>query len=158
MPKNEPESEQLSTSERHQEPQPSETTLKTENEPLHAEDKTSGLQDAADIVPTLPLLLPDSYLLSDSDPIETSLLNLDELERSYQSKMHPPKPVESDEGYTKYPYNSELLTHDRAVVADAPPSLPPKIPSPYEYTPNRPSADGRPWNCLLYTSPSPRDS
>ena len=74
MPKNEPESEQLSTSERHQEPQPSETTLKTENEPLHAEDKTSGLQDAADIVPTLPLLLPDSYLLSDSDPIETSLL------------------------------------------------------------------------------------
>lgn len=146
VPKNEPESEQLSTSERHQEPQPSETTLKTENEPLHAEDKTSGLQDAADIVPTLPLLLPDSYLLSDSDPIETSLLNLDELERSYQSKMHPPKPVESDEGYTKYPYNSELLTHDRAVVADAPPSLPPKIPSPYEYAPNRPSADGRPWN------------
>lgn len=146
VPNNEPESEQLSTSARHEGPQPLETISKTENEPLHAQDTASGLQDAADIVPTLPLLLPDSYLLSDSDPIETSLLNLDELERSYQSKIHPSKPIESNERYTKYPYNSELLMHDQAVVAEAPPSLPPKIPSSSEYTPNRPAADGRPWN------------
>lgn len=143
---NEPVSEPVSVETRRDDQQPLQASSKTENKPLPVQDTVGSLQEAADIVPTLPLLLPDSYLLSDSDPIETSLLNLDELERSYQNKVHPPRPKESNEFYAKYPYNSASLANDQAVVTEVPPSLPPKIPSPYESTPNRLSADVQPWN------------
>ncbi|WFD23623.1 hypothetical protein MEQU1_002317 [Malassezia equina] len=61
------------------------------------------------------LLLPaDSYLLSDSEPIDTSLLSLEQLEKSYQGKARSPDPAWGGAPTLAPP------------AEDVPPAVPPK--------------------------------